>query len=61
MEEFIKLVEVMRESQRNYFRARRIRDGEKAAQFLAESKQNEQVVDEFIKKHHESKIQPKLF
>ena len=61
MDEFIKKVKEMREAQVSYFRARRQQNTADADHFLLVSKKMEREVDEFIQKHEQDKVQPKLF
>lgn len=48
LQDFIKLVESMRQAQENYFRARRSKDHNKAQEALQESKALEAKVDAAI-------------
>lgn len=61
MDEFVNLVEKMREAQRNYFRARRQQRSSDSDHFLIESKRYEREVDELIEKFKQDKAKPKLF
>jgi len=61
MEDFIKLVKKMRETQKGYFTARKRNDVLMSSILLTDSKSLERQVDGFIEKYEQEKIQPKLF
>jgi len=61
MEDFIKLVKKMRETQKNYFTARKRNDSLMTGILITDSKSLERQVDAFIEKYEQEKTQPKLF